>query len=169
MSTSQLLVSLFTYKAWTNNELLSALESLNKTEQQVDLHPIIRTLNHIYVADSIFVANLQGIPHGYTATNTTETPNLSDLSAAVRATDNWYIEYVAALNPAQLLEQLEFAFVDGDLGKMSRQEMLMHVITHGSYHRGAVGKLLAQASVSPPRDLYTRFLHETESSRRLRN
>lgn len=167
MSTAQLLVSLFKYKAWTNDELFGALNSLN--DSALDMHPVIRTLNHIYVADCIFVANLQGTIHSYTATNTPETPNLTDLYLAVQTTDRWYIEYVASLNSEQLMEQIEFSFVDGDFGKMSRQEMLMHVITHGGYHRGAVGKLLAQATVPPPRDIYTRFLHETEPERRLRS
>ncbi len=167
MSTTQLLVSLFKYKAWANNELFSALNSLH--DFALEMHPVIRTLNHIYVADCIFVANLQGTTHSYTATNTVETPNLTDLYLAVQTTDNWYIEYVASLSSEQLIEQIEFSFVDGDSGKMSRQEMLMHVITHGNYHRGAVGKLMAQAAVPPPRDIYTRFLHETEPARRLRN
>lgn len=174
MSATQLLVSLFQCKAWSNHELFGALTSLNESllneplkEAVLDMHSIIRTLNHIYVADCIFVANLQGTTHSYTATNTVETPTLDDLYVAVQATDRWYIEYVASLSSEQLIEQIEFSFVDGDLGKMSRQEILMHIITHGSYHRGAVGKLMTQAAVPPPRDIYTRFLHETEPERRL--
>jgi uncharacterized damage-inducible protein DinB len=167
MSTIQLLTSLFNYKAWSNNELFGALRLL--PESALELYPIVRTLNHIYVADSIFVANLQGITHSYTATNTPETPGIADLHVAVQTTDRWYIQYIESISQEKLLEQIEFSFVDGDMGKMSRQEMLMHVITHGSYHRGAVGKLMAQAGIAPPRDIYTRFLQETDPVRRLRN
>jgi uncharacterized damage-inducible protein DinB len=49
---------------------------------------------------------------------------------------------------------------------MTREEMLLHVITHGAYHRGNVGQVLKSISVVPPRDLYTKFLHVTEPSRR---
>lgn len=51
---------------------------------------------------------------------------------------------------------------------MSREEMLAHVITHGAYHRGAVGRIMAQLSIAPPRDVYTGFLHATEPHRRER-
>ena len=49
---------------------------------------------------------------------------------------------------------------------MTRAEMLMHVITHGSNHRGNVGQIFKSLSVNPPRDLYTKFLHQQEPERR---
>jgi uncharacterized damage-inducible protein DinB len=49
---------------------------------------------------------------------------------------------------------------------MTREEMLFHVLTHGSYHRGNVGQILKNLSVAPPRDLFTKFLHVREPSRR---
>ena len=66
----------------------------------------------------------------------------------------------------QLAEQLHFDFVDGDHGCMSRAEMLAHIVTHGGYHRGAVGRILAQLQLAPPRDIYTRFLHQDQPQRR---
>ena len=44
--------------------------------------------------------------------------------------------------------------------------MLLHVITHGYYHRGNVGQVLKSMAIAPPRDLYTKFLHLQEPSRR---
>jgi len=49
---------------------------------------------------------------------------------------------------------------------MSREEVLLHVIVHGGYHRGNVGQVLKSISVAPPRDLYTKFLHQNEPDRR---
>lgn len=40
---------------------------------------------------------------------------------------------------AELDESISFNFTDGDVGTMTREEMLFHVITHGAYHRGNVG------------------------------
>ena len=59
-------------------------------------------------------------------------------------------------------------FTDGQPGRMSREEMLAHVATHGSYHRGAVGRIMAQVAVPPPRDIFTVFLHQSEPRRRAR-
>ncbi|MRV75990.1 damage-inducible protein DinB [Duganella sp. FT92W] len=158
-----MLQSLFGQKAWANNELFDVLATVTA---EAELHTAIRTLNHIYVVDRIFRAHLLGEPHGYEATNTKATPTLAELRAAVAETDAWYQRYVAGLSDAALAEQLRFRFTDGDAGTMSREEVLMHVITHGGYHRGNVGQVLKNISVAPPRDLLTKFLHVTEPQRR---
>ncbi|WP_423234932.1 DinB family protein [Amphibiibacter pelophylacis] len=61
---------------------------------------------------------------------------------------------------------MAFTFTDGERGSMTREEMLLHIITHGSYHRGNVGQMLKSIGMNPPRDLYTRFLHAVEPQRR---
>ena len=166
MSTASLLTSLLHYNAWANRELFNELQRLDPHAQQAELHAALRILNHIHVVECIFVANLQGLPHAYTATNTADTPTLEALQRAMQDTDRWYLDYVAGLNAEQLGEIIAFTFVDGDSGRMSREEMLAHIVTHGGYHRGAVGRLMAQLSLAPPRDIYSRFVHEVEPERR---
>jgi uncharacterized damage-inducible protein DinB len=166
MSTASLLISLLQYKAWANQELFAELQRLDPTTQESELHAALRILNHIHVVERIFVANLQGINHSYSATNTPETPTLEALHQAVQDTDRWYLDYVAGLSAEQLAERLHFSFVDGDHGSMSREEMLAHIVTHGGYHRGAVGRIMAQLQLAPPRDIYTRFLHQDQPQRR---
>jgi uncharacterized damage-inducible protein DinB len=129
-------------------------------------HALIRLMNHIYVVDRIFAGHLRGEPHGYEATNTPETPTLAALRDAVFASDRGYLELVDALTMPQLAQSVDFTFTDGQHGRMSREEMLGHVITHGSYHRGEVGQMLKRLSVAPPRDLFTAYLHRAEPQRR---
>jgi uncharacterized damage-inducible protein DinB len=93
-------------------------------------------------------------------------PTLDALQTAMTETDNWYEQYVANVSEAALNETLAFTFTDGDAGQMTRLEILMHVITHGSYHRGNVGQILKSLAINPPRDLYTKFLHLHEPERR---
>ena len=159
------LKSLFGYKSWANSELFALLASL-KPEHAEQLHACIRTLNHIHVVDRIFRAHLSGEKRPFDATNTKETPSLAQLREAVAATDAWYEQYVASVPPARLSEVIDFTFTDGDRGRMSREEVLLHVIVHGGYHRGNVGQVLKSISVAPPRDLYTKFLHQIEPDRR---
>jgi uncharacterized damage-inducible protein DinB len=166
MSASTLLLSLFEYKAWANEELFAELEKLDPVARQAERHTAVRILNHIHVVDRIFAAHLSGEPHGYAATNTPETPTLAELRADVMASDRWYIEHVRGLSAEALGASLPFVFTDGSAGCMSREEMLAHVITHGGYHRGAVGRILAQAELPPPRDIFTRYLHQAEPARR---
>lgn len=159
------LQSLFGFKAWAHRELFDLLATL-PAEHAGALHSCLRTLNHIHVVDRIFRAHLSGEPHAFEATNTAATPTLAQLQADVAETDAWYIAYVAGLSPAQRAEVVDFQFTDGDRGRMSREEILLHVITHGGYHRGNVGQVLKSISVAPPRELYTKFLHQSEPERR---
>ena len=158
-------ISLFGYKAWANAELFELLASL-PAEHAEQLHTCIRTLNHIYVVDRIFRAHLSGEPRPFEATNTKATPLLEQLRQDVESTDAWYRSYVSSLTAAELPQVLDFTFTDGDRGRMSREEILLHLLTHGVYHRGNVGQVLKSISVVPPRDLYTKFLHQSEPTRR---
>lgn len=168
MGTSTVLHSLFRHKAWANEELFAQLESVDPSAHHAERHAAIRLLNHVYVVDRIFAAHLAGAAHAYTGTNTDETPTLAGLGAAVAESDRWYVEYVGDLSPGRLSESIAFTFTDGANGRMSREEMLAHVVTHGSYHRGAVGRIMSQVSVPPPRDIFTVYLHESEPRRRER-
>jgi uncharacterized damage-inducible protein DinB len=159
------LKSLFAYKAWANAELFALLGTLPSGLAD-QLHGCIRTLNHIYVVDRIFRAHLGGEPRPFDATNTKDTPSLGQLRSDAEATDAWYSGYVSTLAEPALSESLAFTFTDGDSGCMSREEILLHVITHGGYHRGNVGQVLKSLSIAPPRDLYTKYLHVSEPGRR---
>ena len=164
MST-ETLKSLFGYKSWANSELFSLLATL-PPERSEQLQACTRTLNHIYVVDRIFRAHLSGEPRPFDATNTKATPSLEQLRTDVETTDAWYQNYVSNLTDTALSELVAFTFTDGDRGRMSRDEILVHVLTHGGYHRGNVGQVLKSISVAPPRDLYTKFLHLSEPARR---
>ncbi len=163
------LSALFAQKAGANHELFNALAELPAATASAHpeaLHTALRTLNHIHVVDQIFRAHLLGEAHGYTATNTEATPTVEALHFAQAEVDAWFQAHVQTLQPAQLAERVHFRFTDGDSGLMSREEMLAHVITHGSYHRGNVGQVLKSIGVAPPRDLFTKFLHLQEPQRR---
>jgi uncharacterized damage-inducible protein DinB len=160
------LQTLFGYKAWANAELLAQLATIDAAVHATALHSAIRVLNHTHVVDRIFKGHLLGEPHGHSATNTKETPTLQALAAAMRELDAWYVSYVQGLPAAALHEQVRFTFTDGDSGLMTREEILLHVITHGGYHRGQAGQVMRGAGAAPPRDLYTRFLHASEPARR---
>ncbi len=165
-ATPSILVALFKYKAWANDELLTSLLQLEDVGQKDDRHMAIRILNHTYVVDQIFRAQLLGESHSFAATNTPETPMLAALAAAIAVSDAWFVQYVSRLNAAELSQMLKFKFTDGDAGTMTREEILHHLITHGGYHRGAAGRILVQHGTAPPRDVFSGFLHKTDPARR---
>jgi uncharacterized damage-inducible protein DinB len=157
---------LFRYKAWANDQLLSALAALGEESSITNL--AIKALSHSYVVDRIFAAHLKGEDHAYSSANLAEMPTLEDLSADIRASDRQYVDYVSGLDAGQLAERIDFTFTDGAPGRMSREEMLMHVITHGIGHRGQVSAVMLLNSVTPAKDGFTTYLHEVEAATRRR-
>lgn len=166
MSTAALLNSLYRHKAWANGELYAEVARIDAAKHPDARHSAIRLLNHIFVVDRIFASHLEGRAHGYDATNTKETPALETLASEAAACDRWYVDYTAGVDDASLAESLSFTFTDGLAGRMTRGEMLAHIVMHGSYHRGGVGRILVSAERSPPRDLFTIHLHQSEPARR---
>ncbi|MFM0730047.1 DinB family protein [Paraburkholderia sediminicola] len=165
MSAQTLLVSLFEYKAWADQGLIAGLSRLDKLSSEAGYRTAVGIFNHAQIVDRIFGANLQCEKHAYRRTDSDDVPNLEDLSNAIRDMDRWYIQYVTHLRDADLTEAIAFSFTDGTAGRMSREEMLGHVIAHGGYHRGEIGQILTQLTGSSPRDTFTGFLHEVEPAR----
>lgn len=157
---------LFTYKSWADAELCAALGRADAVAHPAETHQALRILNHIHTVDRIFQAHLRGVPHGLAASNTPETPTVDQLAARMLELDAWYVDHAAQVTPAALSDAVAFTFTDGDAGRMTRQEILLHVSLHGGYHRGAAGQVLRSIGIAPPRDLFTRHLHLEQPARR---
>jgi len=158
---------LFRYKAWANDELLTALARLGDESATTAL--AVKALSHSYIVDRIFAAHMRRKPHDYRSANSSEMPTLEALSADIRKSDRQYIDYVSTLDRDQLAEPIDFAFTDGAPGRMSREEMLMHVITHGTGHRGQVSAVMQLNAIAPAKDGFTTYLHESEGPTRRRS
>ena len=157
---NKLLVSLFQYKAWANRDMFEVLRAVPEGQHAREMFIITLTLDHVCVVDRIFQARIAGEPHDFASVVSARAPKLDALWENVSATDQWYIDYAGSASPAHLGEVIDFTFVDdGTPGRMTREEMLGHVLTHGNSHRGAVGKMLEGMGVAGPADMFTSFLH----------
>jgi uncharacterized damage-inducible protein DinB len=142
------------YKAWSNQVMFDAVAALPPGEAVKERKSLFRnmvhTLNHNYVIDAIWQAHLQGRAHGYTARNTADHPPLAQLWTKQQAMDQWYITWGDALTEDALAEKLQFTLIGGNAGSMSRYDMLLHVVTHTSYHRGFVAAMFFEVPARPP-------------------
>ena len=152
------------YKAWANEITFSAVKSLPEgeaiKERQTRFNNMINTLNHVYVIDCIFKAHLESKPHPYAARNTATYPPLEELWQLVKLVDQWYINYTDSISERELLKIVNFRFVDGGKGIMSRYEMILHVVNHGTYHRGLVSDMMYQVPAIPPANDLTVYLRD---------
>lgn len=123
-------------------------------------------LNHMVRVEEVFQARLMGEPEPHATSNSETVPSLEDLRERLSAANEWLQDYAQALSPDQLEKSIHFGFLDGASGTMTRGEVLFHLINHGTYHRGAIGRALDQAGGLRPADTYTVYIHGAEPERR---
>jgi uncharacterized damage-inducible protein DinB len=146
---------LFTrYKAWADEIFLSVVSELPPHEltapRPIGFGSLIRTLHHSYCMDVVWQSHLLGRPHGMTTRNPVEHPDIETLVRSQQVIDDWYIEYAASLSGNDLAEVVEFAFIGGGQGAMTRSAILLHVVNHTTYHRGQAADILYHLGVFPP-------------------
>ena len=166
MSTATLLTTLLRHKAWADDGLVAGLAAIGDDAAADELDTALRLLHQAHIVDRIFAAHLQGVGHGYRATEADETPPRQALFDAIRQTDRWLVDHAAHLDEREADEPIPFIFTDGTAGTLSRAEMLAHLVAHGGYHRGEIGRILTRLTGSSPRDTLTGYLHEAEPARR---
>jgi uncharacterized damage-inducible protein DinB len=155
------------YKAWADELLYGTVGKLPETElirpQKIVFGSLLRTLNHVHAMDLVWRSHLQGVPHGLISRNPADCPPLAVLSKAQRAMDEWFIRFADGVADSALEEIIEFEYIGGGRGAMSRHEMLIHVVNHGTYHRGHIADMLYQVSVLPPTTDFPVWVRETRS------
>ena len=149
-----MLTRLLAYKQWANRRLYGALEQLPAAERErprtIGFGSLVRTLHHTYAMDVVWRAHLRGEPHGYGTRDPGHCPAFEQLHGWQSELDAWYVAYATRLSPQAADQIVSFEFIGGTPGSMSRAEILLHVVNHGSYHRGHVGQMMYDSGAHPP-------------------
>lgn len=160
------------YRGWADRITYDAVAALPPGEaakqRQTLFKSIIGTLNHNLLIDQVWQAHIEGRDHGFQARNVVLHADLAELRAAQQAMNRWWIEWSAAQSPETLAEVVNFHFIGGEASAMTRGEILLHVVNHGSYHRGWVAEMFfAVPAPNPATDLpvYLRELARPPLSR----
>ena len=136
------------YMAWANEVMMNSVAKLPDAEiikpRCALFGTIAHTLNHIFVVDDIFRAHLEGRQHGYKARNTETSPSFSEVRHRLGEADLYYVELAERLSAEELAETIDFEFVGGGAGAMRRQDILLHLVNHATYHRGFVSDMMYQ-------------------------
>ncbi len=154
MNKSRDLCVLATYSAWANEQRFEVLRTLSPA-QLVAPHScnpggILGVLGHIYTVDQIWQAHLEGRDHGLTSRHPIQPLSLSGWVVGQRKLDHWFIDFSQTQTDLFLNEEVDFRFVDGRHGTLTRRDMLFHVVNHKTYHRGYVATMLYQFGMQPP-------------------
>jgi len=120
---------LFRYEAWASEELLQMLASVENPPQFS-----VNRLAHITACGYIWLARLQG-----SEADMPVWPEmaLAESSQKLRALKPLWEEYLHRLDDETAGSMLRYKSSRGEfVAKVS--DILMHVITHGAYHRGQI-------------------------------
>ena len=160
------LVTPLKYKAWADLRTVSAVAGIDRQTHKTGFDFARQQLNHLVRVEELFRARLLHEAEPHPSTNTPELPSLDELAFRLNESNRWLQTYAEALSAAQAAEAIHFTFVDGKAGTLTREEVIYHLINHGTYHRGAIGHALDLAGATRPADTYTVFVHEHEPNRR---
>jgi len=161
-----LLLDALCYKAWADRRTLDAVAEIDAQRFPSARAFARQQLNHMVRVEEIFRARLLATEEPHSSTNSEVVPELADLGKKLAASNEWLQSYVRSASPAQLQESIRFTFTDGKPGLLNREEVIFHLLNHGSYHRGAIGHALDLANASRPADTFTVFIHSAEPHRR---
>jgi uncharacterized damage-inducible protein DinB len=139
---------LFSYDDWANREVLTSLQAL-------DVAPpgSVKLLAHILSAEKLWYQRLQLQKQTYPVW-----PDFSLELCKLEAEElpTLWKAYLQALNEDGLTRSLSYKNTKGESFSSSKQDILMHVITHSAYHRGQIAADMRTAGVTP---VYTDFIH----------
>jgi uncharacterized damage-inducible protein DinB len=142
------------YAAWANSLLYTAICEVPEVEltkaRQIIFGNLIRTLNHVYTIDLVWQAHLEGRAHGFTTRVPDVQTTFAELRTAQASLDGWYARYAEQLSDCTGEEVINFTFIGGGEGSMSRADILLHVVNHTTYHRGHIAAMMYQIPVHPP-------------------
>lgn len=152
------LVQLMSHKKWMDMGMYELLQSPAYASKPEAMRQALYWLNHIHIVDQIFQCHLLGTPHHFASTESNIFPPLPQLRSAAEALDDWLIQYAQDLDHTAAAEEINFVFTDGDKGRMTRIQMLMHLASHGLYHLGVTTHELSRQGLPTPPLLFSTYL-----------
>jgi|SRR5271165_636949 len=151
---AELLRSHLDYTAWASGLLLDSARQLSPEELNRDFgtadKSVLGTLVHIFAGDRIWLERMHGI-----ARERLVEPGDHDfavlLEAWPRVFQGWK-DWAAGLTDAKALEDISFYRATiGSTFQMPAWLIVMHVVNHGTQHRGAVLGFLRAMGKTPPK------------------
>ncbi len=143
------------YNAWANQLLYDSAMLLSPEAYRRDMgayfNSLHGTLNHLYVADTIWMSRFRGLPNPPWTLDHIAHDEPSDLRKRREALDRDIIGFTGGLTD-RLLED-SFSYITVKTSIQSEQKLsnaLAHFFNHQTHHRGHCHAMLTQLGVDAP-------------------
>jgi uncharacterized damage-inducible protein DinB len=141
------------FHAWATHKLVDAASQLSAEELERDFataqHSVLETLTHLFGAERMWLARVEGnvVPRFFELEKDKNLPTVQNEWPLVL--DRW-----RALAAEQTQETLESAIAYNDMKGNAHVsplwQIILHVVNHGTHHRGQVTGFLRAMGHTPP-------------------
>jgi uncharacterized damage-inducible protein DinB len=150
------------YNRWANRRVYAAAagleDSLYRKDVGVFFTSVHGTLNHLLVADRIWMRRLQGTGEQPQGLNVILFEDLGLLRAARAAEDERILDFAASLDAATLESVWEYRMLNGTPQRQPVREILAHLFNHHTHHRGQLHAALTRLGIAEPAPLDLLFM-----------
>jgi uncharacterized damage-inducible protein DinB len=140
------------YHRWATSQVLQETTPLPSEQLVKDLkgsfHSIYGTLVHLFQADSIWLDRLEGRPTGGLADYPAPGCTFELRDAWLEVLDKM-IDWAAGLNEADWSRETSYKTLAGAPYKTPFWQITLHIVNHGSHHRGQITSMLRQLGIKP--------------------
>src|SRR5471032_3327729 len=143
---------LLDYNYWARDRALASAEPLSLEQVSRPMGSsftsVLDTLVHIYSAEWIWYRRWQGESPS-AGLDTSQLVSIAALHGAWLPLEQQIRSFVSGLGPAGLSRIIDYKTMSGQPSSSPYWQMIVHVVNHGTYHRGQVATLLRQLGAAP--------------------
>lgn len=140
------------YSAWATNRLLGAAAALANTELTHDFKTsdknVLGTLGHVFGAERIWFERING--NSPTSFVHDEARDFAALQKAWPLLQRQWKDWAAQLTDEAVLAKIAYRDLKGNPWEQPLWQILLHVVNHGTHHRGQASGFLRSLGHPPP-------------------
>ncbi len=140
------------YTTWATQLLLTAAAGLTEEELTRDFKTsdrcVLDTLVHVFAADRIWLARIEG--NSPSAFVTPEDREFTRLQSAWPALLGRWKDWAAQLGDRDVEATISYRDMKGNPWESPLWQIVLHVVNHGTHHRGQVSGFLRSMGHTPP-------------------
>ena len=136
----QFFLQWYKYNAWANRRVIGCLEQQAVTDEK-----ILTVFGHLLAANFIWLNRIQNLPKSeYKLWGNYD---LNTLKQMVEEADQRWMSFLEETENFDRV--LKYNNYVGDYFENNVQQIMIHLVNHGTYHRGQVAMLLRQKGFEP--------------------
>lgn len=142
------------YNTLANHRIYKSCSQLSRSElhrfRPAFFGSIYATLNHLLIADRIWLARFAGQTVSSTNLDEILYENFSDLQSARILEDLRIEEFASKLTDPDLSEEITYTNHEGKVYRDPVDLLVTHFFNHQTHHRGQIHDMISQTEISPP-------------------